>query len=223
MITISLSEDKRLQLKSATALYVGENDFERIRILLPAKVCENAVDGYDVQLHVSNVETKEYFKYSLDPKPAKSGFVATVNVGIDLTDQVQTLNLALYMKKGNEVGITNPVSISINEPAAEQDEILPRSVLIERIAELEAETAEKAALIENLNGQILDLTAQVETLTANKAELEAEIQTLTETVSALQSEVDALTSEKAETERQIATLDVASASIETVLQGGSIT
>ena len=99
MITISLSEDKRLQLKSTTALYVGENDFERIRILLPAKVCENAVDDYDVQLHVSNVETKEYFKYSLDPQPAKSGFVATVNVGIDLTDQVQTLNLALYMKK----------------------------------------------------------------------------------------------------------------------------
>lgn len=223
MITISLSEDKCLQLKSTTALYVGENDFERIRILLPAKVCENEVNDYDVQLHVSNVETKEYFKYSLDPQPAKSGFVATVNVGIDLTDQVQTLNLALYMKKGNEVGITNPVSISINEPAAEQDEILPRSVLIERIALLEAETAEKAALIENLNGQISDLTEQVETLTANKAELEAEIQTLTETVTALQSEVDALTSEKAETERQIATLDVASASIETVLQGGSIT
>lgn len=223
MITISLSEDKRLQLKSATTLYVGENNFEQIRILLPAKVCEHDIINYDIQLHVSNVDTKEYFKYTLTPQPAKSGFTATVNVGIDLTEQIQTLNMALYLKKDDEVGITNPVSISIDEPAAEQDEILPRSVLIARIAELETETSEKTALIETLNGQISDLTAQVETLTADKAALEAEIQSLTETVTNLQAQVDALTAEKAETERQIATLDAASASIENVLQGGSIT
>lgn len=223
MITISLSEDKRLQLKSSTELFVGENNFEQIRIHMPAKVCEHDITEYAMQLHVSNVETKEYLRYSITPKPAKTGFIATLDVGIDLTEKEQTLNLALYMQKGNDVGITNPVAISIVEPAAEHEEIVPRTVLVARITELETETAEKSALIENLVSQISDLTAQVETLTANKAELEAEIESLTERVTTLQSQVDVLTAEKTETERQIATLDVASASIEIVLQGGSIT
>ncbi len=222
MITISLTEDKCLQLRSATKLYVGENNFEQIKIRLPTTVCGHDISAYQIQLHVSNTETKDYVKYPLNLQPDKTGFYSTVDVGVDLTDQAQALNMALYMRKEDEVGITNPVSITIEEPAAEHDEILPRSALIERIAELETDVSEKTELIENLNRQITDLSEQVETLTANKAALEAEIQSLSATVTSLQAQVDALTAEKAETERQIATLDVASASIENVLQGGSI-
>lgn len=222
MITLSLSEDKCLQLKSATTLYVGENNFEQIKIIMPAVVCDREIIKYNIKLHVSNAETKEYIKYSLEPQPAKNGYTALVDVGIDLTDQVQTLNMALYMTKDEDVGITNSIQVSICEPAVEQEEIQPRSVLLNRIAELEAETSEKTALIESLNAEITDLQAQVADLTATKTALEADIQTLSDTVTALQSEVDALTAEKQETERHIAELDVASASIENVLQGGSV-
>ena len=222
MITVRLTEDKTLQLLSATKQFVGENKFEQISIQLPTAVCGHVLSDYNIQLHVSNTDTKEYFKYPLQIKSAKSGYIATVDVGVDLTEKAQTLKMTLYMMKGTEVGITNPVPISVEEPAIEKKEIPPRSDLLDRIAELEAETSEKSAEIERLTARVADLTAQVETLTADKAALEAEVQSLNATITALQSEVDDLKAEKAETERHIAELDEASATIEIVLQGGSL-
>ena len=221
MVTLNLTEDKRLQVKSATQMYVGENRFEQIRILLPPVVCGREIINYDMQLHVANVETKEYFTYALDPQPGKSGSVATIEVGIDLTDKAQTLDLSLHLQKDDEVGITNPVQVTISEPVTEQQEIIPRSVLVQRVAELEAETQDKSAQISGLTARIAALEGQVTALTENKAVLEAEIRDLTAQVTALQSEVDALTTEKEETQAHIAELDVASAAIENVLQGGS--
>ena len=223
MMTLKLSQDKRLQLTSSTELYKGENKFERIKILLPLTVCGQDISEYSIALHVANADTKDYFSYILTKEAAKDGYIALVDVGIDLTDQEQTLNLALYLQHGDIVGITNAVTVSVSEAITEETEITPRSELLRRLADCEADISEKTALIATLNAQIEELQGEVSTLTNENAELTGTVRSLTETIESLQGQVSALTAEKEAVEQQIATLDVASASIETVLQGGSIT
>lgn len=124
-MVLRLNNLKTLSIYRRTPIYVGENEFNRITILLPDRVNEHDISDSTLSLHIVNLNGEYTIKQlqieeTIDSK-AKYGYC---EIKYDITNIAQKFKVYLEIKIEEEIiGKTNTVDLVINPLPDELKEI----------------------------------------------------------------------------------------------------
>ncbi len=210
MIKFKILSNKKLSRQSyGEKIYVGENKISWLYFVVGNKIGIYDTEKLNFELQVIFSDDRYMsFKIDFQPKTNKTlceEYEGRLPITYDLTEKAQELKLIVRIAddKDNVIGITNPVSLNVEESESPTEEILPRADLDEKLKELQKELSEKQS-------EITDLLSKGELSEQTIAELNSEIDSikseLATTQEAVEQLVDISYSQQKELEEKATTL-----------------
>ena len=149
---LRLNDSKVLSIYRKVPIYVGENEFNRITVLLPDKVNEHNIDDSTLLLHIVNLNGEYIIKQlQIDTTNIQSKY-GYCEIKYDITNIAQTFNIYLEIKIGEQIiGKTNTVGIIINPLPDELKEIYSPDEYEEIIDELTEIIQENTEAMNRIN------------------------------------------------------------------------
>lgn len=162
-------------------IYVGENKISWLYFLVGNKIGIYDTENLNFELQVIFSDNR-YMSFKIDFKPKTNKtpceeYEGRLPVTQDLTDKAQELKLIVRItdNEDNVIGVTNPVSINVEETESPTQEILTREELESKIKELQEELSEKQAEITDLLSKIETDKQTIERLNSDIDDVRAEL------------------------------------------------
>lgn len=150
---LRLNDSKVLSIYRKVPIYVGENEFNRITVLLPDKVNDHNIDDSTLLLHIVNSNGEYIIKQlQIDTTNIQSKY-GYCEIKYDITNIAQTFNIYLEIKIGEQIiGKTNTVDIIINPLPDELKEIYSPDEYEAIIDELSKIITDNTEAMNRING-----------------------------------------------------------------------
>lgn len=202
MFRFKITSNKTLSRYSINeTIYVGENKISWLYFLVGNKIGIYDTENLNFELQVIFSDNRYMsFKIDFKPKTNKASceeYEGRLPITNDLTGKAQELKLIVRITDDEEnvIGVTNPVSLNVEETESPTQEILPRDELDEKLKELQEELSEKQAEITDLLSKIETDKQTIERLNSDINDVRAEMNVVNDNYNTQLERANSLTSD----------------------------